>query len=81
MRCKSCNESLTDFEATRKTAETKEYIELCNSCFETADNTGLILERLDLMEIADDKPGLEFEELYETDFNIDGIPDVSSYDT
>jgi hypothetical protein len=81
MRCKSCDEPLTDFEATRKTAETKEYIELCNSCFEKADNTELILERLDLMEATDDKSGLEFDELYDTDFDIDGIPDISSYDT
>jgi hypothetical protein len=33
------------------------------------------------MEAADDRTGLEYDELYVTDFDIDGIPDVSSYDT
>ena len=33
------------------------------------------------MEAADEITGLEYEELYDTDFDIDGIPDVSSYDT
>jgi len=28
-----------------------------------------------------DRTGLEYDELYVTDFDIDGIPDVSSYDT
>lgn len=92
MKCRACDTLLSDFEASRKSVETtditegkkhykKEYVDLCNYCFESSDNPGLILERLDLMEAADDRAGLEYEELYDTDFNIDGIPDVSPYDT
>ena len=33
MRCLSCNKILSDFESTRKSANTGEYLDLCNSCF------------------------------------------------
>ena len=33
MRCLSCNKNLSDFESTRKSANTGEYLDLCNSCF------------------------------------------------
>jgi hypothetical protein len=33
MRCLSCNKALSDFEATRKSAVTSEYLDLCNHCF------------------------------------------------
>jgi len=92
MKCRACDTLLSDFEASRKSVETtditegkkhykKEYVDLCNYCFESSDNSGLILERLDLMEAADDRAGLEYEELYDTDFNIDCTPDVAPYDT
>lgn len=53
MRCKSCDEVLTDWEATRKVEETREYLELCNECF---NNDVLTIDRPDLMHIEDDKP-------------------------
>ena len=92
MKCRACDALLSDFEASRKSVETtditegkrhykREYIDLCNQCFELSDNSGMVIERWDLMTVADDKPGLDFEELYDTDFDIDGIPDISSYDT
>ena len=92
MKCRACDALLSDFEASRKSVETtditegkkhykREYIVLCNYCFESSDKSGMIIERLDLMEAADEITGLEYEELYDTDFDIDGIPDVSSYDT
>ena len=38
MRCYSCDCLLSDFEATRKSKTTGEYLDLCNSCFsEVAD--------------------------------------------
>lgn len=33
MRCLSCNKILSDFESTRKSANTGEYLDLCNTCF------------------------------------------------
>lgn len=92
MKCRACDALLSDFEASRKSVETtditegkkhykREYIDLCNHCFESSDKSGMVLERLDLMEAADEITGLEYEELYDTDFDIDGVPDISSYDT
>lgn len=33
MRCLSCNKILNDFESTRKSALTGEYLDMCNHCF------------------------------------------------
>lgn len=38
MRCLSCNCVLTDYEATRKSAKTGEYIDLCNTCFQPIEH-------------------------------------------
>lgn len=73
MRCKSCNEVLSDWEATRKIEETEEYLELCNQCF---DDNVLTIDRPDLMHIEDEKPGLDFEELDEYDLKSLGITDI-----
>lgn len=51
MRCIGCNKELTDFEATRKYADSEEFIDLCNDCF---SYTGIkAVERADLMSIDD----------------------------
>lgn len=34
MRCVCCNKLLSDFEATRKHAETGEYLDMCNKCLD-----------------------------------------------
>lgn len=38
MRCKACDVALNDFEATRKSEKTGEYLDLCNRCL---DATGI----------------------------------------
>ena len=48
MRCASCNERLSDFEATRKSKFTHEYLDLCNWCFGTINDQILTEERHDL---------------------------------
>lgn len=35
MRCKACDAELSDFESTRKSLVTKDYIDLCGSCYST----------------------------------------------
>jgi len=57
MRCLACNKELSDFEATRKSTETGEYIDLCNTCFSTIKNVVLPEEREDLREVIDDNEG------------------------
>lgn len=48
MRCLSCNRALTDFEATRKYANTSEFIDLCNSCYADIQHDITAVEREDL---------------------------------
>jgi hypothetical protein len=50
MRCLSCNARLTEFEATRRGANTLEFVDLCNHCFASISNDVLTLERSDLEE-------------------------------
>lgn len=50
MRCQACNRALTDFESTRKSATTGEYLDLCNQCFGEISSEIDALEREDLRE-------------------------------
>lgn len=34
MRCRACDAVLTDYELTRKSAQTGEFLDLCNPCFQ-----------------------------------------------
>jgi hypothetical protein len=48
MRCLACNKILNDFEATRKSAITGEYIDLCNHCFQPVERDVEAVVREDL---------------------------------
>ena len=48
MRCLSCNAPLTDYEATRRGANTNQFIDLCNRCFSTVAEDIDTIERADL---------------------------------
>ena len=37
MRCRACNEILSDFELTRKDKETGDFLDLCNDCAYESD--------------------------------------------
>lgn len=53
MRCVACNCCLTEFESTRKSAETEEFLDLCNDCYLPIRDQVKALERFDLMSIED----------------------------
>lgn len=55
MRCICCNRALSDFEATRRHAETKEFLDMCNACFAAVDETVHIphIDRKDLLQESD----------------------------
>lgn len=36
MRCLACNVELTDYEATRKYADSGEFVDLCSRCFSSS---------------------------------------------
>jgi hypothetical protein len=54
MRCLACDCVLTDFEATRKAKDSKQYVDLCNHCFETIRGSFEVIEREDLKPVVDD---------------------------
>jgi len=56
MRCQACNQNLSDFESTRKSNTTGEYIDLCNSCF------NLIEQDVEPMEEREDLRHEDYEE-------------------
>ena len=47
MHCKVCNTELTDFESTRKDANTFQYLDMCNLCISAAGVP--TIDRLDLI--------------------------------
>jgi hypothetical protein len=54
MRCVCCNERLSDFEATRKSSYSGEYLDMCNVCFNTIKDVVDVEERSDLRHESDE---------------------------
>ena len=48
MRCLACDVELNDFEATRKSVHSGQYVDLCDKCFSTIKGTFEVEERDDL---------------------------------
>lgn len=55
MRCTACDKVLTDYEATRKSAESLEYLDLCNQCYAYIAEDVPAIDREDLRDIADEE--------------------------
>lgn len=56
MRCKACDRLLTDFESTRKSEVTGDYVDLCSHCYSSISADLLAVpmaERADLAPIAE----------------------------
>ena len=69
MRCLACNKILNDFEATRKSATTGTFVDLCNHCFHDVEYDIQSLEREDLRETDDMEEELELDDLQGDLFN------------
>lgn len=63
MRCLACNKNLNDFESTRKSATTGEYVDLCNHCFHNVEQDLETLVREDLRD----------EESYDEDLELNDL--------
>jgi hypothetical protein len=50
MRCIACNKALNNYEATRKSATTGEYLDLCNNCFHNIDQDVEAIIRPELLD-------------------------------
>lgn len=53
MRCKACDVELTDFESTRKSITSGEYIDLCNTCYKYIKDDVQALENTENINIQD----------------------------
>ena len=51
MHCVTCNAELSDFEATRKDANSYRHLDMCNACISSAGIT--TIDRMDLATEAD----------------------------
>ena len=59
MRCKACDTELNDFEATRKSSVTGEFLDLCNNCYKAVKYDVQAIERYDLMDLEDELDSYE----------------------
>lgn len=71
MRCLSCDKNLTDFEATRKSVFSGEFIDLCNHCFASVYEDLQTIERSDLAHEED-----SFDELGTDEIQIDRFEEM-----
>lgn len=60
MRCYCCDKLLNDFESTRKSVTTGDYLDMCNKCYATIKDEVNAEERYDLYD--GDEEQLEDEE-------------------
>ena len=67
MRCLACNKNLSDFESTRKSAETGEVLDICHDCFFYTEDDIATIDRDDLRSESDTV--LESQE-YEQEWNL-----------
>ena len=49
MRCYCCNNLLTDYESTIKSANTNEFLDMCLKCLKTVKEDVLYRDRIDLL--------------------------------
>lgn len=48
MRCTCCDRLLNNFESTRKSKSTGEYLDMCNTCYTTIADDLAVVNRTDL---------------------------------
>ena len=71
MRCYCCDKILSDFESTRKSVITGDYLDMCNKCYATIKDELHAEERYDLFD--GDEEELEDESFLsnDLDFGVD----------
>ena len=65
MRCYCCNKALSDYEATRKSVSTGNFLDMCNKCYGSISDDVLSIDRSDLRHESDDE---EFHDMGNEDF-------------
>lgn len=64
MRCRCCDKRLSEFESTRKSINTGEYLDMCNTCYNTISNQVLSYERYDLYDDEDQDTNQRYDTEY-----------------
>ena len=65
MRCYCCDRALSDFESTRRSVTTREFLDMCNKCYSTIKDDLLTEERYDLYDGDEDEETTEEGENYD----------------
>ena len=68
MRCYCCDKALSDFESTRKSVTTGDYLDMCNKCYATIKEDLHAEERYDLFD--GDEEELEDDNTLSTDLDF-----------
>lgn len=53
MRCRACDIELTDYESTRKSLLTNEYVDLCNNCYKHIKDDVQAVDNMENINIQD----------------------------
>lgn len=53
VRCKACDKSLTDYESTRKSLTSGEFLDLCNDCYTYIKDDVYVIDNQENMDIHD----------------------------
>ena len=61
MHCRACDTLVSDFESTRRNANTFEFVDLCNSWFKEVKHIIPVIERKDLVTSVDIDDDLDTE--------------------
>lgn len=65
MRCYACNEELSDYEATRKSKTTGEYLDLCDEYFSTVEDIFIDIEdNKNMQELLENQEDLHDESIF-----------------
>jgi len=80
MHCSCCDRLLTEFESTRRNANTFQFIDLCKVCFEDVKPFVPTIDRADLITEADlDEEPDENDNLANTGDSLEDIETLYSY--
>jgi hypothetical protein len=74
MHCSCCDRLLTEFESTRRNANTFQFIDLCKVCFEDVKPFVPTIDRKDLISEAD------LDEVEDFDGDLDTRPSLEDFD-
>jgi hypothetical protein len=66
---------LSDYEATRKSVTTGDFLDMCNKCYGTISGEVLALERTDLKHDDEDEPTYDEDSNYLTSWNDKAMGD------